>query len=69
MAEYRLHLLDAGGRIERTAIIEAAGDDEAIRLAAGLDDRAAMELWCGERKICRFEARTVAAPSLPRPLA
>jgi hypothetical protein len=65
MACYRLNLLGPGGGAERTVEIEADDDVAAIRLAAAQDGRGSMELWCGERKICRFEARTMPAPLPP----
>jgi hypothetical protein len=66
MATYRLFFIDwRTGRIGRVADIEAEDDDEAMRLAGARSDSERIELWCGGRKICRFEARIVSAP---RPL-
>ena len=60
MAWYRLYFLNSkSDRIERVAELEAADDDEAIRLAAGHQGSDPTELWCEGRKICRFEARPV----------
>ena len=67
MATYRIDFIDArSGRAVRVADIEAGDDGEAIRLAAMQDSSESMELWCGARKICRFEAR---ASPVPRPLS
>ena len=67
MALYRLCFIDARGRISRAADLDAAGDEEAIRLTAGHDDVAAIELWHGDRKICRFEARRLSRHDVPAP--
>lgn len=62
MAIYRLYFIDwPSGRIGRVADLEACDDDEAIRLAGGHEAFELVELWCGDRRICRFEAR-------PRPV-
>jgi len=59
---YRLYLLDGPkGRFVGFEEIEAADDDEAVRMAEALPDGHARELWCGKRKVKNFAAKNVAA--------
>lgn len=67
MATYRLYFMDPGGRIDRAADLEAEDDEAAIRLAAGHDAFAAIELWCGDRKICRLGPRAIPVAPIPSP--
>ena len=69
MATYRLYFMDARGWTGRTAEIDAADDGEAIRLAAAQEGCDPVELRCGDRKICRFEARAPLVAPRPRPEA
>jgi len=50
MAYYRLYLVD-GGRFVGFEEIEAVDDIEALRLAEQRNERHAVELWCGKRKV------------------
>jgi hypothetical protein len=57
---YRLYLLDGPkGRFVGFEEIEAADDDEAVRIAEALPDVRARELWCGKRKVRNFAAKGV----------
>ena len=61
MGYYRLYLLDGPkGRFVGFEEIEAADDEEAVRVAAAFPDRHASELWCGKRKVKNFAAKDVA---------
>lgn len=57
MAYYRLYFMDAfHGHIERFEDFDAGDDVEAISLARPKQGTLALELWCSERKVARFEA-------------
>jgi hypothetical protein len=56
MAYFRLYLLNPQtGRIENFEEFEAGSDAEAIERADRHSHQAAVELWCGARKIHRRE--------------
>ena len=65
MAEYRLYLMDRfTGHIDGVETLSSADDVGAICLVQERRGDAPMELWCGGRKIRRFEpAPDVAAPA------
>lgn len=54
MFEYELHLLGPAGQVERTVVIIADDDPEALARARHFWHPHAMELWDGERKVDRF---------------
>jgi hypothetical protein len=54
---YRLYFMDAfSGHIEHFREFEAADDSTAVALAEDARGRSPMELWCGNRKVRRWEA-------------
>jgi len=58
MPDYRLYLLNAeSGHIDGVEEFHGADDGEAIGLAARQTRDIPTELWCGGRKVSRFEAR------------
>ena len=62
MAYYRLYFMDPrSGHIAAFESIEAADDDAAAAAAEKHLGWQALELWCGGRKVQRFEA----VPGLP----
>jgi hypothetical protein len=67
MAYYRLYFLDGAHRIEQFREFELPNDMLAIRQAAEWRGMMAMELWCGPRKVRRWdELRSGgAAPGAP----
>ena len=65
MAYYRLYFMNPrSGHIDRFESIEAEGDAAAVAAADAHQGRQPMELWCGGRKVARFEA---VIPSPPPP--
>jgi hypothetical protein len=57
MPGYRLYLLDTySGHINGVEEIHSADDLGAIALATERPRDVPAELWCGSRKICRFDA-------------
>jgi hypothetical protein len=55
---YRLYLLDSPkGRFVGFEEIEAADDEEAVRVVHELPGAHARELWCGKRKVKNFAAK------------
>lgn len=55
--DYRLYFMNRfSGHIERFEEIEAPGDRDACDLAARHVGEEPLELWCGHRKVHRFEA-------------
>ena len=61
MGYYRLYLLDdPKGRFVGFEEIEAASDEEAVRIARELPGAHARELWCGKRKVKNFSAKDLA---------
>ena len=70
MPYYRLYFLGGGsGPIFDFRDFEVADDDDAVAVAQGLRRIGAMELWCADRKIRRWEpiAAPVAPPDDARP--
>jgi hypothetical protein len=58
MAHYRLYFMNSGsGHIDSAEDLEAGDDRAAIAAARGLVKEKPIELWCGTRKVDRFEAR------------
>lgn len=58
MAHYRLYFMNNGsGHIDSARDLEAGDDPAAIEAAHDLVKDKAIELWCGTRKVHRFEAR------------
>ena len=54
MPDYRLYLLTAGDRIDRTIVLTCEGDEQAIAEAATLMVEAnGAELWQGSRNVWR----------------
>lgn len=59
MGHYRLYFLDGfSGHITRFMELEAQGDAAAVSLAHKSSAATPMELWCGHRKVMRWEADT-----------
>ena len=59
MGQYRLYFMDGfSGHIIRFRELHALTDDAAISLATQSSTTAPMELWCGHRKVMRWEADT-----------
>ncbi len=57
MAYYRLYFMNRfSGHIERFEELDASSDEAARDLAAGRVGDEPLELWCGHRKVQRFEA-------------
>ena len=64
LAEYRLYLLDpVTGHIAGAETIYSADDIGAICLVQERVSDEPLELWCGQRKVRRFDGR----PKEPRP--
>lgn len=53
LANYRLYRLDGAGKIDAAEWIEAADDDQALRLAHGKGAGRPYELWYGKRLVVR----------------
>jgi hypothetical protein len=68
MPHYRLYFLDPySGHIERAEDLHAADDVGAIHRIQLRGSPEPMELWCGARKVSRFDGvPQAAAYSLPR---
>jgi hypothetical protein len=61
MAYYRLYFFDRfSGHIDHFREFEAPGDASAVAQSAGWRELDAMELWRGNRKVKRWEARDLA---------
>jgi hypothetical protein len=56
MEDYRLYCLDGSGQITGAEWIEAAGDDEAARIACGMNKPVPCELWQRTRFVARIPA-------------
>ena len=54
MADYRLYILDAQGRITRAIELQRETDAEAVREASSLDHLHGMELWQLKRHVRTF---------------
>ena len=54
MADYRLYLLNATGRIQTAMEFEAANDEGALRHAKGQRDGRAVELWSRARVVAKL---------------
>jgi hypothetical protein len=54
MRDYRLYCLDGAGKITGAEWIEAASDDEAVRLARDLEKPVACEVWLRTRFVARI---------------
>jgi hypothetical protein len=62
MPDYRLYLLDPQtGHIEGVEPFHTTDDVEAIRLVQDRRDTIPTELWCGGRKVARFDGRAETA--------
>lgn len=67
MAYYRLYYFDGPeGRIGSVAEFDVVGDGDAVRTAEAGRRLAAMELWCGGRKVHRWPALPAAALAISR---
>jgi hypothetical protein len=62
MANYRLYCFDGGGRVWVTEWLEAASDEEALRVVRGMDTGVKYELWDGRRLVTTVDRRRTAAP-------
>jgi hypothetical protein len=51
---YRAYCLGADGHIQRVEVIEADGDDDAMRAAQKLDNVYGIEVWDQARLVGRF---------------
>ena len=62
MPDYRLYRLDRrSGRITSAENLHADDDAAAIHRVRLRGRSEAMELWCGARKVCRFDGAPEAA--------
>ena len=60
MKEYRLYFLDRfSGHIDEVEEIAAAGDEEAVALAAARSSGRAMELWHRQHKLKHWDETAV----------
>lgn len=65
MSYYRLYFMNTfNGHIERFQEIEVDRDEEGIAEALDQQGPLAIELWCGHRKVARFEAVDLASQLL-----
>lgn len=70
MPDYRLYFLDREtGHIERAETLQAADDVAAIHRIQLRGSAEPMELWCGGRKVSRFNDAPEAAASTRRQTA
>lgn len=70
MPDYRLYFLDRqSGHIERAETLNAADDVAAIHRIQLRGSPEPMELWCGGRKVSRFDGVPAAAAWPPRQTA
>lgn len=59
MPDYRLYLMNLhSGHIEGAETFQSADDDEALGHVNQRNLEGPAELWCGARKVARFEARS-----------
>lgn len=62
MPDYRLYILDRdSGHIQTVETFQAADDGAAVHRIKLRGRTEPMELWCGERKLFRVDARPDAA--------
>lgn len=54
--DYRLYLVDDGGRVSFRIRIGCDDDAHALDISRGAADGCAMELWCGDRLVKAFPA-------------
>jgi hypothetical protein len=64
MTHYRTYLLDAGGQISAMRQLVCETDDEAREQAKTILRGQTGEVWSGQRKVARFEARARSALTL-----
>jgi hypothetical protein len=61
MTNYRLYLMNnRTGHIDQADHIQAVHDLHGIFMAESVSDHRPMELWCGNRKVHRFETTSTA---------
>jgi hypothetical protein len=66
--DYRLYLLDPhSGHIDSVEMFHSGDDVEAICLVDHRVGPVPSELWCGARKVCRFDAVPQAAAMVRAP--
>jgi hypothetical protein len=53
--EYRLYFFDGAGHIEKAHEFKAADDAAAIKISEAWKVGRSMELWCGNRKVKRWD--------------
>jgi hypothetical protein len=58
MLDYRAYRIDKSGSIVDRVDLLCENDEDAQRQAAALATSSAVELWCRERWIARFDAST-----------
>jgi hypothetical protein len=56
MLDYRAYRIDRSGRILDRVELLCENDDDALRQAAALAGAHAIELWCRERWLAKFDA-------------
>lgn len=66
MAYYRLYFFDRQNHIEQFREFEAQTDAAAIQQSEDWYELSAMELWCGRRKIRRWESSGASAEARAR---
>jgi len=57
LSDYRLYFLNAEGHIRHAVEFHCADDEAAQALVQKHADGRAMELWCGARRVMKYEAR------------
>ena len=55
MPDYRLYFLDGAGHIYKAEDVHAADDAAAVQRIQLGRSKEPMELWCGARKVARFD--------------
>ena len=61
MSYYRIYFMNSSnGHIDRAEDLQARDDQEAIATTNPLVDGQPVELWCGTRKVLRFETPSTA---------
>jgi len=56
LPKYRHYRLDGAGKINGAELIEAADDEEAVRIVRDLNLPSVSEIWDRERLVARIEA-------------